>query len=195
MRPTTRIRLTLLAAIALALSACGGSTPAATNPTSGGVIDGLATDATQPDGGSQAAGGGQVGEVEPEPATPVESNTIRIGSKVWKRTLPMTTGQCYLFKDDGTLPTSANAWGTLDGDDSYHFSAQLTQSGTFKAQVDDNASVYWVAGEGSPKVDDLVIDIDFDSQTIKGQGTFYSLTTNKLASGSFEFVCEPESEG
>jgi hypothetical protein len=184
---------TLMAALALLAAACGGAQSTPANSVSGGVIDGLQTDTAQ--GSSAAGGGGQAGEVEPEPPTPVDSNTIRIGSQVWKRTLPMTTGQCYLFEDDGTLPTSATAWGTLDGDDSYHFSANLTQDGTFKAQVDDNASVYWVAGEGSPKADDLVIEIDFDSQTIKGQGTFYSLTTNKLASGSFEFVCEPESEG
>ncbi len=182
--------------VAMALASCGG---AATLPGDPVVEPEVDEQSSAPQGGGDGAsgngasgngGGDQSPAIEPEPPAAVEPDTIRIGSQVWKRTLPMTTGQCYLAEDDGTLPTSANVWGTLDGDESYHFSAKLKQSGEFAAQVDNNADVYWLAGADSPTEDDLVIELDFDAQTIKGHGTFFSLTQQTLASGSFEFVCE-----
>jgi hypothetical protein len=106
----------------------------------------------------------------------------------------MTQGHCFLFKDDGTLPTSANVWGTLDGNEDVRFSAGVNQDGTFAASVTGpgDSTLYWKAGADSPDVDDLVVELDFDAQTIKGSGTFHSLTERRLAHGSFEFICEPE---
>ena len=177
--------------MAMAVAGCGGAATTPDDPFIGDQGDGQSSQAPEGAGTGGGNGGGDSStEIEPEPAGAVEPNTIRIGSKVWKRTLPMTTGQCFLFKDDGTLPTSANVWGTLDGDDRYHFSATQDQGGGFAAQVDNDVDVYWLAGEKSPKGNDLVIDLDFEAQTIKGHGTFFSLTRQKLASGSFEFVCE-----
>ena len=188
--------------MAMAVAGCGGAATTPDDPFIGDQGDGQSSQAPQGAGADGGNGGGnsggdssteiepEAGAVEPEPAGAVEPNTIRIGSQVWRRTLPMTTGQCFLFKDDGTLPTSANVWGTLDGDESYHFSAKQDQSGGFAAQVDNDVDVYWLAGEQSPKANDLVIDLDFDAQTINGHGTFFSLTQQKQASGSFEFVCE-----
>jgi hypothetical protein len=182
----------LASALLVMVAACGGSDGAQTTLAPGDQ------DGSQPIGGTQgtapAGGASQAGEVEPEPAGPVDPNSIRIGSQVWKRTLPMTQGQCFLFKDDGTLPTSASVWGTLDGNEEVRFSAGVSQDGTFHASVTGpgDSTLYWKAGAESPDVDDLVVELDFDSQTIKGSGTFHSLTERRLASGSFEFICEPE---
>ncbi|TFG66854.1 MAG: hypothetical protein E4H24_07460 [Thermomicrobiales bacterium] len=108
----------------------------------------------------------------------------------------MTTGQCFLSEADGTYPTWGTAWGSLDGNDDLRFSAKLGQDGTFGSEVTGpgDSSLFWIAGERSPEVHDLVVELDIDAQTIKGSGTFYSLTTNKLASGSFEFICEPAAQ-
>ncbi len=187
-----RILLTLIATLALATTACGGAESVATETAPDGFVDGESSD--DPQGSSGSGGGGQTGDVEPEPAGAVEPNTIRIGSQVWKRTLPMTTGQCFLFKDDGTLPTSANVWGTLDGVEDSHFSASVNQDGTFEAGINGpgDSTLYWQAGQRNPEVNDLVIELDFEAQTITGHGTFHSLTERRSASGSFEFICEPE---
>jgi len=104
----------------------------------------------------------------------------------------MTTGQCFLFEDDGTLPTSATVWGTLDGDDGIRFSASYRQDGTFGAEVDDQTTNFWFAGPNGPGVDDLVIELDFETLTISGSGTFTNALDGESAPGAFEFQCEPE---
>ncbi len=147
-----RILFTLIATLALATTACGGAESVATETAPDGFVDGESSD--DPQGSSGSGGGGQTGDVEPEPAGAVEPNTIRIGSQVWKRTLPMTTGQCFLFKDDGTLPTSANVWGTLDGVEDSHFSASVQQDGTFEVRSERTWRQHPLlgqAGERSPK--------------------------------------------
>jgi hypothetical protein len=188
--------LVLIAIAALTVAACSGAEPGSVasppGDQTGNENGGQPTDA--PQGDPTAGGGGQAGEVEAEPAGPVEPNTIRIGSQVWKRTLPMTTGQCFLYEDDGTLPTSASVWGTLDGIEDSHFSASVGQDGAFGAGLNGpgDSTLYWQAGARNPEVNDLVIELDFEAQTIKGSGTFHSLTERRSASGSFEFICEPE---
>jgi len=128
----------------------------------------------------------------PEPSGDVAMDTIRIGNDVWSRTLPMTTGQCFVFEDDGTLPTSGTVWGTLDGDDELRFAARLSQDGTFEAEISNDSDMYWLAGERAPDPKDLSIELDFENLTITGSGTFYLANTGELASGSFAFQCEEE---
>lgn len=194
-----RILIALITLMAITTAACGGAASTTADPAGGNQAGGRSSAA--PDGGT-TSGGDQsaasvpdVGGIEPEPASPVEPNTIRIGSQVWKRTLPMTTGQCFLTKADGTLPTWGVAWGTLDDNEDLHFSAKVGQDGAFSADVDDNTRnpttplPHWVAGKGIP-VADLVVELDFDTQTIRGHGTYTDRATGKLASGSFEFICE-----
>jgi hypothetical protein len=189
-----RYLLALIAVVALASVACGGTALDGADSVPDGAVDDQPIDTTF--GGDPNAGGGggsQPGEVEPEPAGAVEPNTIRIGSQVWKRTLPMTEGQCFLQEDDGTLPTSANVWGPVDGNEGDRFSARHQQDGTFEADVTGggDSSLFWLGGTKNPEVNDLVIELDFDAQTIKGHGTFWSLTEQRAASGSFHFICEP----
>ncbi len=184
------------------LAACGGDDPPGglSNPSEGieAPADGTqAADAGTDDGADGGTGddvSGDAGEV-PEPVGPADMDTIRIGSEVWERTLPMTTGQCFVQNVDG-LPPSGVAWGTLDGDDGIRFSASQNQDGTNEAEVDDQESFFWVAG---PRVadgpDDLVIELDFDALTIVGQGTFTNLFTGETAPGSFAFQCEDDGTG
>jgi hypothetical protein len=108
---------------------------------------------------------------------------------VWHRTLPMITGQCFLYEDDGTLPDSGTAWGTLDGDDSLRFSANYNQDGTFEAEVQGDI-IFWVAGVRAGT--DLTVHLDFANQTITGEGVFNNLMRNEYAEGSFTFTCEEE---
>lgn len=190
-----RIPVTLVALIAVATAACGGAAPTTADP----AVGGQSSAGTQ---GGASAGAGQsggtapdAGAIEPEPAGPVEPNTIRIGSQVLERTLPMTTGQCFLFEEDGTYPTWGAVSGSLDGNEDLRFSAKVSQDGTFSAVVNDNTSdptmagPSWYAGEGSG-LTDLVVELNLDTQTISGHGTFKSAGYGKLASGSFEFICE-----
>jgi hypothetical protein len=148
----------------------------------------------QSDGsGGQASSDSSGGDASSEaPVGPAAMNTIQIGDQVWSRTLPMTRGQCFLYEDDGTLPTSGTVWGTLNNDDSLHFSVNYNQDGTFEAQVDNDTDLYWLAGERNGTVNDLTIELDFDALTITGSGTFTNVVGNKNAQGSFAFQCEPE---
>ncbi len=131
----------------------------------------------------------------PESVAPADMNTIRIGSQVWERTLPMTTGQCFVQNVDG-LPPSGVAWGTLDGDDDVSFSAGQSQDGTNEARVEDQETYYWIAGPGvADGPDDLEVELDFDALTIRGQGTFSNVFTGETAPGSFAFQCENDGSG
>jgi len=160
----------------------------------GGGDDFSALQSQQPDnsGSGQASNDGPNTGSSSGPVGPADLNTIRIGDQVWMRTLPMTTGQCFLYENDGTLPTSATVWGTLNNDDSLHFSVNYTQEGTFEAQVDNDVDMYWVAGERNGEINDLTIELDFKEQTIRGSGTFTNFTRGGNAQGSFAFQCEED---
>lgn len=177
-------------AFVLVLAACGGGDDAGSGDgdTTGGG------DTTQDSGGDGSAdgGGSDSGGETPEPVGPADMNTIRIGSETWARTLPMTTGQCFLPAEDGGDPTGGTVWGTLDGNDDFRFNVGYSADGSHGAEVNDNTSIYWIAGERSPNGNDLEFEIDFDAQTITGSGTFTSLTTGEVAAGSFAFQCEGE---
>jgi hypothetical protein len=185
----------LIAVLMLALAACGGAQEDADvqTPDNGSGSDGEGTvqDANDSTGGGDP-GNGDTGTPTPEPSGTVDMNTIRIGSDVWSRTLPMTTGQCFLYEDDGNLPTSATVWGTLNGDDDLRFMANFGQDGTFEAEISNDVDMYWIAGERAPDPNDLSIELDFASNTITGSGTFYLANTGELASGSFAFQCDGE---
>lgn len=187
--------LVLFAAASIILAACGGGT---TEPDNGGSQepapasnDGSDADAGQAGAGDSGDDGVASDEPTPEASGPLGENTIRIGDQTWERTLPMTTGQCFLFEDDGTLPDSGTAWGTLDGDEDLRFAARYQQDGTFESEVSNNHDMYWGSGPRFGE-DDLVIELDFDTLTISGNGTFASLITGERAMGSFQFTCEPE---
>jgi hypothetical protein len=183
-----------VAVLAILFTACGGddsssSDTVASGDTAGEVAD-SASDAS--DDSEQPTSDASEDASAPAPSGPVEMNTIRIGSTTWSRTLPMTSGQCFLYEDDGTLPTSANVWGTLDGDDDIRFSANYGQDGTFEAEVVDESAFFWIAGRRSPEVDDLVIELDFEALTITGSGTFANVGSVDPEQGAFAFQCEPE---
>jgi hypothetical protein len=186
--------LFLLVVLSMVLVACGGGTNEPEDDdsqvTAPAGNDDSAADAgeTDPDDGGNE--GGASDEPTPEAAGPLGENSIRIGDQTWERTLPMTTGQCFLYEDDGNLPTSANAWGTLDGDEDLRFAARYGQDGSFESEVDNNFDMYWGSGPRFGE-DDLVIELDFDNLKISGSGTYVSLTTGERAMGSFQFTCEP----
>ncbi len=183
-----------LALLAMVLAACGGddagSLPGEAQAT-------VPTEGDQPEAGDPGQGGsgdastGGSAEPTPEASGLLGENTIRIGNQTWERTLPMTTGQCFLYEDDGTLPDSANAWGTLDGDDELRFAARYQQDGTFESEVSNSEDMYWGSGPRFGE-DDLEIELDFENLTISGSGTYVSLITGERAMGSFQFTCEPE---
>lgn len=180
--------VTTVVAFGMVIASCGGggTTPTAGDP--GGADQG----AGQSDQGattSTAVTGGPSNDVTPEASGPLEANTIRIGDQVWNRTLPMTTGQCFLIEDDGTLTDAGTAWGTLNGEDSLTFSASYRVDGV-EAQVKNESDMYWGSGPRFLE-DDLVVELDFANLTISGHGIFVSLITGEKAMGSFEFVCDP----
>lgn len=192
----------LLAAVSMLLAACGGGTTDLGTDGSGGDDSPVTTqannDAGTDSGGTDSGDSGDAGEVTddgdgvtPEASGPLGENTIRIGDQTWERTLPMTTGQCFLFEDDGTLPDSASAWGTLDNDEDLRFSARFNQDGTFESEVSNNHDMYWGSGPRFGE-DDLVVELDFETLTISGSGTYSSLITGERAMGSFQFTCEAE---
>jgi hypothetical protein len=179
--------LTAFIALTLLAAACGSDSGSPALPS----VDSVATDdppadATPP---VEAPPADNSSNPAPEASGPVAMNTIRVGSQVWERTLPMTTGQCYLQEDDGNLPTSASVWGTLDGDENLSFSVRVNQDGTFEASLDNNLDFFWIAGPRSSEVDDLVVELDFATQTIRGSGTFVNAGRSETAIGSFEFRC------
>ena len=184
--------LVVLATVVASCGGDGGSTSESADTsgqgdTSAQTADTVAVDTEAP--GDDAGDESSDAASESEPVGPAEPNTIQIGSQVWERTLPMTTGQCFLYEDDGTLPTSATVWGTLDGDEELRFLVSQNQDGTVEAEINNNVDMYWLAGYRGPETDDLVIELDFDAQTISGSGTFTLLNTGDTVSGSFEFVC------
>lgn len=174
--------------LVLVLAGCGGDD----GDSASGAGDGTPDDTTRTAGDDTSADDGSGDGGTPEPVGPADMNTIRIGSETWSRTLPMTTGQCFLPAEDGGNPTGGTVWGTLDGNDDLRFSASYEADGGHGAEVNDGTSVYWIAGERSPNGNDLEFEIDFDAQTITGSGTFTSLTTGDIAAGSFAFQCEGE---
>lgn len=181
--------LAIVFVMVLVVAGCGGDDDAGGGEGAG---DNNAGAFSEDPSGDNTSDGGNADDPTPEASGPLDPDSIRIGSEVWNRTLPMTTGQCFVFKDDGNLPDSAVAWGTLNNDDGLSFSADYGQDGTFGAEV-QGENMYWVAGQRSGT--DLTIELDFDNLTITGEGIFNNLHTNEFAYGSFHFVCEDDGTG
>ncbi len=144
---------------------------------------------TQAGAGESGDDAGQTSADDPTPegSGPLDVDSIRIGSNVWHRTLPMTRGQCFLQPDDGTLPDSGVAWGTLDNDDNLSYAANYNQDATFEAEVSSD-TMFWVAGVRTGS--ELSIELDFAADTIRGEGLFNNLHTDEWAYGSFQFTCD-----
>jgi hypothetical protein len=183
----------LLAVIGAVAAGCGSDDAPSVEPLDSAGADTVVDDGAGEDAAPVATDGDSSGDA-PEPVGPADMNTIRIGSQVWERTLPMTTGQCFVQNVEG-LPPSGTAWGTLDGDDGIRFSAGQNQDGTNEAEVDDQENFYWIAGPRSSGPDDLEIELDFEALTITGQGTFTNVFTGDTAAGSFAFQCEDDGSG
>ncbi len=185
----------LLAVALLALAACGGSnganpleaiqdaaSPASGDTTSSGVIDPAANPSSNSDGP------GTMDNPTPEASGALPPNGFRIGNTVWERTVPMTSGQCFVQESEGATPFAV--WGTLDGDDALDFSVSFdSDTDSTSAQVTSD-TMFWVAGkqDGSQ----LAVEHDIDAQSVAGTGLFLNLHTNEWADGSFQFTCESE---
>jgi hypothetical protein len=179
----SKLRMTT-AAVALLVAGCGGATEGLPNSSVPTEPEAGQTTLTEPTGGAITS------EVLPEASGPLPDNSIRIGDQVWMRTLPMTSGQCFLYEDDGTLPTSGTVWGTLDNDEGLRFSARYGQDGGFESEVSNNLDMYWGSGQRFGE-EELTIELDFDALMVTGTGIFKSLTTGQRAYGSFTFTCDP----
>lgn len=183
----------LVLLVGLITAACGGD-----DDTSNTATAEPSTPTTAAGGSGNSGGGGSGGSAgggaaaANTPIGPVAANTIQIGDTTWTRTLPMTTGQCFLQESE-SLGNSAVGWGPLDGDHSIRFSANQNQDGTFEAEVRDDERIFWIAGPRSPGVDDLEIELDFNALTIVGEGTFSTILGDS-APGSFHFECLPEDQ-
>jgi hypothetical protein len=189
-------RLAVPVVLAIVLTSCGGTGAAPAGDDAPGTTVAGQPGSGETGGTAGVSPGSADDEVTPEASGALEPNTIRIGSQVWHRTLPMTSGQCVVFKTDGTLPDWGNVWGPLDGDDdTLRFAARYGQDGTFEAQVSNDFDIYWGAGTRFQAEEaDLVIELDFDNLMVTGNGTFRSLNTGESAMGSFTFTCQPEDQ-
>lgn len=195
-----RAMIAMAMVVALGAGACGddgGSGVFGPDPSEDGGFggDSATTDSAGASDGSDATPSGPGGpdDITPEAGGALAMNTMRIGDRVWERTLPMTSGQCFLYEDDGTLPTSATVWGPTVGDEGSHLAVNHNQDGTFEAQVDSDG-YYWIAGQRNSAIDDLTIELDFDALTITGAGVFVNAVTGEWAQGSFALQCDPEDQ-
>lgn len=185
-----------LVAFGVVAASCGGD--GLVEP--GAVVAPVSTVSTGDDSGADDGSEGDGGEAGdqaiegPVSVGPAAMDTIQIGSQVWQRTLPMTTGQCFVQNIEG-MPPFAVAWGTLDGDDDVRFTAGQNQDGMFNAEVEEDDAFFWMAGPRSTGPDDLVVELDFDALTITGEGTFTNFYTGESAPGAFAFQCEDDGTG
>ena len=121
------------------------------------------------------------------PGGPADLNTIQIGNRVWTRSTAAMASDCYLEKQsDGA--EIAGVSDALDGDESKRFGIRFGP-GVAEAHLD--ALLYeWDAGPSNPSVNDLAIELHFETSTIRGSGTFYNELDGTSAQGYFTFVCE-----
>ena len=147
------------------------------------------------DSGMADVGSGRLSATCPQAAAqtvsgdePTGPNTIRIGDQVWTRIVEEDVGQCFVQEATQGLQESASVWGYVDENQTQRFSVNLN-NGEVQADV-NGATYYWVAGARNSEVNDLELELDFASQTIKGSGTFTNAFDGKSEPGSFEFTCE-----
>ena len=169
--------------IALIAAGCGGGDGADLGEDVFGGIGQASDDADPEDQGS--SGGGTLESPTPEASSPLPADSIRIGDVVWERTIP-TDGQCFVQQDDGTIPDSGTAWGSVNNDQGVEFRVFHDQDGSQTAQVSSNV-MDWISGvrDGT----ELTIQLDFEANTISGEGLFYNGHTDEWAYGPFTFTC------
>ena len=89
---------------------------------------------------------------------------------MWIRTIPITSGQCFVQEGEGVTPFAV--WGTLDNDDRASFLVSHDQDAGFGTEV--------------------IVEHGFATQSITGSGLFYNLHSDEWAYGSFGFTCTGE---
>lgn len=184
----------VLVCIVVMATACGGSDDSADDDGSVGTQSPTTgqQDATNDTGSNAGAGsssgdGGTLESPTPEASGPLPSDGFRIGKDVWVRTIPITSGQCFVQEGEGIDPFAV--WGTLNGDDNLSFAVSYAEGGSFSSEVTSD-SMFWAAGEkiGS----ELTVEHDFATQSISGDGLFYNLHSDEWAYASFQFTCTGE---
>jgi hypothetical protein len=175
----------LVVLLALVTAACGGG------GDDGGdlgedVFGGIGESSGDVDPDDQgSSGGGTLENPTPEASSPLPSDSFRIGDAVWERTIP-TDGQCFVQEDDGTIPDSGAARGSVNNDPGVEFSVSHDQDGSVEAQVSSDL-MNWISGvkDGT----ELTIQLDFETNSMSGAGLFYNGHTDEWAYGSFMFTC------
>ena len=173
----------LVLLMALVAAGCGGGDGGDLGEDVFGGI-GQASDDVDPDD-QASSGGGTLEDPTPEASSPITADSIRIGDAAWERTTP-TDGQCFLREDDGTIPDSGTAWGSVNNEQGVEFMVSHHQDGSLEAQVSSN-EMNWISGvkDGT----ELTIQLDFGTNTMSGEGLFYNGHTDEWAYGSFTFTC------
>jgi hypothetical protein len=189
-----RKSIVVLVSVAVLTAACGGGDDPADEVGSLGTQpseDAQQAGTDEPDASSEVSAGsdgsGTPDNPTPEASGPLPPDGFRIGNDVWVRTLPITSGQCFVQEGDGVHPFTV--WGTLDNDDGQSFAVNYDDDGRFSSEVTSDA-MFWVAG--SKDGSELTVEHDVATQSISGDGLFYNLHSDEWAYGSFQFTCAGE---
>lgn len=126
--------------------------------------------------------------VADNPSGPAAPNTIQVGDRVWTRTTSNMSTSCFLQEEGQGISEGASVGDAADNDEEVRILVSLND-GDVQAEV-SGTTYYWIAGSRSGGVNDLEIELDFETQTIRGSGTFVNVGRGETAQGSFEFTCE-----
>ena len=186
----------VVVSIGVLAAACGGADDSANSgtgfgtepPESGQQQNSEDSDSNSGTEAATAPGdGGTLDDPTPEASGLLPQDGFRIGDDVWVRTVPITSGQCFVQEGEGITPFAV--WGTLNNDDSLSFAVSHDQDAGFGAEVTSD-TMFWVAGRKDGT--EVIVDHDFATQSITGSGLFYNLHSDEWAYGSFEFTCTGE---
>lgn len=173
----------LVVLIAVIATACGGGEG---DDVGEDVFGGIGQASGDVEPGEQGSSdGGTLDEPTPEASSALPADSMRIGDSVWERTIP-SDGQCFVQEDDGTISDSGTVWGSVSNDQGVEFKVSHGQDGGLSAQISSNL-MGWNSGvkDGT----ELTIQLDFETNTMSGEGLFYNTHTNEWAYGSFTFTC------
>jgi hypothetical protein len=182
--------------VAVLAAGCGGADDSADSGTGFGTEPPGNEQQQDSDGsdsnvGTEAAtasgDGGTFDDPTPEASGSLPPDGFRIGDDVWVRTIPITSGQCFVQEGEGITPFTV--WGTLNNDDTLSLAVSHDQDAGVAAEVRSD-TMSWVAGgkDGT----EVVVEHDFVAQSITGSGLFYNGHSNEWAYGSFDFTCTGE---
>ncbi len=171
--------------MALVAAGCGGG-DSEDGDLGEDVFGGIGQDSGDVDPADQvSSGGGTLENPTPEASSPLAADSIRIGEAAWERTIP-TDGQCFVQEDDGTIPDSGTAWGSVNNDQAVEYRVSQNQDGSLEAQVSSDL-MNWISGQKDGT--ELTVNLDFGTSSISGEGLFYNTHTDEWAYGSFQFTC------